>query len=128
MTLTTQWLTLIVTCAVYLVGGGIFVGVVRSAITSLTKALDKLEQRMDRFDNYSDGSIASNAELTSRVNTLEREMREVRDLRDLVITQGTLQKERDERSNHTLKALEERIAGAVAMIANTARRQGKLPA
>jgi len=106
----------------------VFVGVVRSAIVTLTKSLDKLEKRMDNFDNYSDGSIASNAELTSRVSTLEREMKEVRDLRDLVIKRGERQDVHHEASERSMRALEERIAGAVAMIANTARREGKIPA
>lgn len=119
----TQWIGIAITCAVYLVGGGVFVGVVRVSINALTKTLDKLEKRMDGFD----GQTLKGADHEARLKTLEREMKEVRDLRDLVIKRGERQDLQHEASEKSLKALEERVAAAIAMIANAARREGKIP-
>jgi len=126
MTLDHQWVGILITCAVYLVGGGVFVGVVRVTIKSLTSAIDKLERRMDAFDGFSDDNIGKGADIAARVATLEREMKEVRDLRDLVIKRGERQDMHHETAEKSMRALEERISAAIAMIANAARRDGKI--
>lgn len=126
MTVDHQWVGLAISLGAYLVGGGVFVGVVRVTIKSLTDSIDKLEKRVDQFDGFSRTNIGAGANIEARVAALEREMRELRDLRDLVIENGTLQKAHHEAAEKSMKALEERVASAVAMIANAARREGKI--
>ncbi len=119
-----QWLGILITCAVYLAGGGVFVGVVRTAIKSLTEALNRLEKRMDAIDGSAGDSIGKDADHEARIKTLEREMREIRSLRDLVVRQDERQAQLGIAVTTGMRALEERIAGAVAMINNIARREG----
>jgi chromosome segregation ATPase len=121
MTEPSGWLGIVVTIGAYLVGGGVFVGVVRNAMTTLTKSMDRLERRMDAFDGFTDTSQTDRATINERLKHLEAEHADARALRDEVIRQGAESRVQHGQQKAAVESLQRDMHSLQRQLANLAQ-------
>lgn len=73
MTEPSGWLGTGITIISFLIGGGVFVGVIRTSINALTKSVLRLEHRMDTADGHIGRGDVQGAEHSARLLVAEKE-------------------------------------------------------